>query len=148
MHRIPRLATPRYPFHKCRNRGSEIILALQIHEATLGFHKMDDSLLQHLWMQKIPSSIKKGLVCFKEDELTAELTEAVDRMFDVDLKSSTVVTLPFTRPAYSIMQLKEQMDHLRIQPGTFIRCSVPSNKSCRCCHQDFGTEARRLSVSK
>lgn len=68
----------------------------------LGSHKIGESIMRHFWLQKLPSSSREVLASFKEDALTGELTDAVDRMFDANPTSKIDVTLPFTVPADSI----------------------------------------------
>lgn len=93
----------------------------------LGSQKMDDSLLQHLWMQKLPSSVRAVLASFRKDPSISELTKAADRMFGMNSRSKIS---DFTS------QFKEQFDYLTSheccsQTHTHQNCSSSHHRPCR-----------------
>lgn len=52
---------------------------------------------------------------FTVNVLTAEPTEAADRMLDANSESNTVTAVPFAVPADSIWELKDRITDLRSQ---------------------------------
>lgn len=87
-------------------------------EQLLESSKIDDSLLRLLWMQKLPSSTKHVLAPFKENASIAELTEAVNRIFDDNNKSTLL--------------LRSRLQCLRLHLQTQGTPNI-SGRCCYCC---------------